>query len=174
MGQVADDMGWIFESTLAKLVEVPRSTYQTWDREGLVQRPETGAFAKLHVVEAILCRTARAHLSINATRNGMRRVREDPGLGHVVDLVRDPRKVAFVDLVVNKDQSAFALCLSEREVVEAVRDPVRPRLSVVAPLGQMFADAMTVFNNEANPGAAPNARRRGRPPKASVIPLRGG
>jgi len=174
MKQATDEIGWIYESTLAKLADVPRSTLQTWDTEDLVQRAESGACTKLHVVEAIICRTARAHLSINATRNGMHRMREDHGLENIVDLVRDPRKVAFVDLVVNKDQSAFTLCLTEDEVVEAVRDPLRPRLSLVAPVGQMLADAMTVFDNEANRGAPPSARRRGRPPKAAVIPLRGG
>lgn len=174
MAQAADGMGWIHESTLARLVEVPRSTYQTWDSEDLVRRPESGAFTKLHVVEALLCRTARSHLSVNATRNGMHRVRADNGLERVVDLVRDPRDIAFIDLIVNKDQSAFELCSSEREIVQAVRDALRPRLSLVAPLGQVFADAMTVFENEANRGAPPNVRKRGRPPKASVIPLRGG
>jgi len=167
-------MGWIYEATLAKLVDVPRSTYQSWDSEDLVQRADSGACTKLHVVEALICRTARAHLSINATRNGMHKVREDHGLEQIVDLVRDPKKVAFIDLVVNKDQSAFTLCLTEREVIQEVRDPLRPRLSLVAPLGRMFADAMTVFDNEANHGPQPSARKRGRPPKAAVIRLRGG
>lgn len=172
MAHTADDMGWIHESTLARLVDVPRSTYQTWDNEDLVRRPDSGAFTKLHVVEALICRTARGHLSINATRNGMHRVRQDHRLERIVDLVREPQNVAFIDLVVNKDASAFTLCLNEDEVLQAVRDPLRARLSLVAPLGQVLADAMTVFDNEANRGAPPSARKRGRPPK--VIPLRGG
>jgi hypothetical protein len=177
MAQVADGILWIHESTLVKLADIPRSTYQTWDAELLVRRPASGAFSRLQVVEAIVCRAARAQLSLNATRNAMDRVRDDSVLGGVVDLVRDPRKVAFVDLVVNKDDSDFKLCFSEREVLEAVRNPQGPCSCVVTILGRVFADAMKAFDNEASRGRPPSIRKRGRPPKeksASVIPLRGG
>jgi hypothetical protein len=176
MAQITDGIMWIHESTLVKLADLARSTYQTWDSEDLVQRPDSGAFRKLHLVEALICKTARPELSLNATRNGMHRLRGDL-LEQVVDRVRDPRKVAFLDLVVNKNESAFELCLSDREVAQAVRDPRGSRTCVITPLGQVFADAMRVFENEANRGAPPSVRKRGRPPKdklASVIPLRGG
>jgi hypothetical protein len=177
MTQVADGILWIYESTLVKVAGIARSTYQTWDAELLVRRPASGAFNRLQLVEAIVCKAARAQLSLNATRNAMDRVRDGGILEDVVDLLRSPRKVAFVDLVVNKDDSEFTLCFSEREVLEAVRNPQGPCSCVVTILGRVLTDAMKTFDNEANRGRPPSIRKRGRPPKeksASVIPLRGG
>lgn len=176
MAGVADGILWIHELTLVRLLDLARSTYQTWSAEGLIRRPDSGAFTKVHLVEAVICRSARLELSVNATRNGMDRLREEV-LEHVVDAVREPDKMAFVDLVVNKNASSFELCLSARELTRAVRDPRGSRTCVITPLGQLLAEAMQGFENEANRGSPPSRRRRGRPPKehsASVIPLRGG
>ncbi len=177
MTAASDGMMWVPEVTLAGIVGVPRSTYLSWDKEGLVRRPASGACTEIHVVEGIICRHARAQLSVNATRTGMHRLREPEALERIVDLVRDPETLAVVDLVVNKDRSAMQLCLSARELARAVRDPHGPRESVVVPLGPPLAAAMEVFRNEANRGVAPTARRRGRPAKgaaAPVIRLKGG
>ncbi len=176
MTRVADGILWVPESALSKITGVARSSLQSWDSDGIIDRPSSGAFRKLHVVEALICKTVRAELSLNATRNGMQRLRQDQ-LESIVERVRDPRKVAFVDLVVNTTESAFEACFSQRELLRAVRDPRRSRTSVVTPLGQVFADAMQVFENEANRGSPPSVRKRGRPSKdeqiARVIPLRG-
>ena len=77
MSSVADGFLWAPESTFTRVVGVPRSTYHTWGSERLVMPPESGGFTKLHVVEAAICKEARRELSVNATRSGMDRVRED-------------------------------------------------------------------------------------------------
>lgn len=177
MAQVTDGILWIPESVLSKVTGVARSSLQSWDTDGLIERPRSGAFRKLHVVETLICRTVRAELSLNATRSGMQRLRQE-WLESIVDRVRDPKEIAFVDLAINTTESFFEISFSERELLLAVRDPQGARTSVVAPLGDTLAKAMQVFENEANRGSPPSVRRRGRPAKeeliADVVQFRGG
>jgi hypothetical protein len=176
MASVADGMLWTPELPFARIIAVPRSTYQTWDARGLVQRPASRSFTKRHVVEALICKAARDELSLNATRMGMDRLR-DGLLDDVLRRVRDPQKVAPIDLVVNKSNSTFDICATPRELARAVRDPRGPRTCVVTPLGNVFANTLGAFEKEANRGAAPSVSKLGRPPKSalgSVTRLTGG
>jgi hypothetical protein len=165
----ADGLLWLPEVRLLKLAGVSRSTYQSWASEELIARPSTGAYYPFHLVEAVLCGAIRAKLPLVATKNAMRDLRETDMLGAVVDRVRDFSVVRQVDLVIELEIAEATLCVSDEELLRAVRDPARTRTSTVTPLGDVLARAMRGFHNQAEAGAAPEIRKRGRPAKSAPV-----
>ena len=174
MAAGSDGLRWVRETCLVSLVDVPRSTYASWAAEGLLERPDSGAYTETHVVEALLLHAVRARLPLAAARNAARRLRSDGLVAEITDRFREPTASAHLDLVIESDIGAVSVCFDDADLLQAVRHPTRPRTFTVVPLADDIARAMTGFDNNAERGSPPTKRSRGRPRTraASVTPLR--
>jgi hypothetical protein len=175
MTAASDGLAWVPELRLVQLADVARSTYQSWERDGLVEQSETGAYTERHVIEAILVDALRSTLPRAATANVLARLRAVGDLERLVDRARGLDPGDHFDAVVEVEVGSVVVCHDDASLAEAVRDPHRPRTVTVIPLADALIRARSGFWTHAHRGAAPAERKRGRPKRAgaSVRPLRG-
>ena len=172
----SDGLLWVRELVFATLVGIARSSYQAWESDDLLTRPANGAYTQTHVVEAVLLAELRSRLPVPAVRNAMRGLRADGLLENITDRFRSPSRTAYLDLVIEADIGGVAVCFSERELLREVRRSRLPRTLTIVPLSETLTRSIAGFHNNAESGAPPTKRARGRPSssRAEVTALRRG
>lgn len=170
----SDGLLWVRELRLVSLVDVSRSTYQSWDTEGLLSRPATGAYTQTHVVEALVAGALRTRLPLTAARNAMNQARAEGLVAEATDRFRTSSPDAYLDLVIDPQIADVVFCFDEAALLHAVREPRLPRTLCIVPLAEALTRAMTGFHNNATSGPIPSKRTRGRPRSepGTITPLR--
>lgn len=163
MHAVADGLLWVPETRLVSLVGIPRSTYQSWEQEGLLTRSATGAYAESDVIETIVIAAIRAQLPLAATGNAMRQMRASGAVADLVDRARALQADELFDLVIDPHRATVVVCDDTRSLVAAVHDQHVARTVTVVPLARTLSDAIVAFRNHAQRGRPPTTRARGRP-----------
>lgn len=154
---------WVTEARLLMLVDLARSTYQSWLRDGLLDLPASGVFEERDVLEVLLAAVLRELFPLAEVRSLWRSLLRE-------GIVRDFLELALsiqgnedrLDLVVEPATGRLSLASNPASLLAAVRDDHRALQVQVVPLATRIAVAREGFGRFSSPDPLP-AVRRGRP-----------
>jgi DNA-binding transcriptional MerR regulator len=170
----AEDFRWVAEQRLLILVDLARSTLQSWIKERLLEPSDRGVFSENEVLEILLVAALRELFPLAETRSLWRNLRRDGKVGEYLQLSRlltsDQQRL---DLVVEPATGRVTFAPNTRSLLAAVRDDQRPRTVHIVPMGSRILDARSGFDSFASTEPRPTTRR-GRPPgrRAAVHSIR--
>src|SRR4051794_39550613 len=124
---------WVAEARMLSLCELPRSTFHSWERAGLLVRDPGGAYDERAVVEIALLASLREHFSLEDLVNAWGAHRQAGAVDSFIRRAFELQPGGQYDLVVEPQYAGITVAAEEAELVAAVRHPGAPRAVLVTP-----------------------------------------
>ena len=166
-------MEWITESRMAQLCRLPRSTWQSWVKDGFFSVPPEGAFQLADCIEVAIVAAVREHFPLSETRNVWEALRRSEEVARMVQAAAGLGDEGHFDLIIDSTDGFVAAATDDASLARAIRRGDRRRDLSVVPLANELRDLTNGFTRLASKSPV-SAARAGRPRKASgnVVELR--
>lgn len=174
MSNATDGLLWMPEARIASLCRVPRSTWQSWTTEGLIQPSVQGAYDEEGAITAVIVSSLRNQLGLGDAVKAWRALVADGSAERFIAHARGFREGERFDLVIEPDTAGVSLAGDDAALARAVRHPESPRPVIVVSLESELNRVISGFRTLANRGRRPAAKRAGRPSRsdAGVVRIR--
>lgn len=158
---------------MAQLCGLPRSTWQSWVKDGFFSIPPGGAFQLTDCIEVAIVSTVREHFPLPETRSIWEAMRRSEEAARMVRAAAGLEIDGHFDLIIDPADGFVAAATDDASLARAIRRGDRQRVLNVVPLANDLRDLGDGFARLASK-APVTARRAGRPRKTSgnVIELR--
>lgn len=164
-------MHWVPEATALHLCGLKRTTWAGWGQQGLVDRPEDGAYGLDDVLRVALAAELRKVVGTDDMAAALRGLDTGGVVDEIFKSARDLNETDPLDLVIEPESGRVTLVKNDEALAQAVRHPSAPRRVIVISPAAEVCRVIEGFANRAKGGARPAARRRGRP-RGIVAPIR--
>jgi hypothetical protein len=154
---------WVEESRMLTLCALPRSTFQSWDRSGLVARDPGGAYTESAVIELGLLSALREHFSSEELARTWKALREEGAVDVFVSAALALGVDDRFDLILEPHHGGVALAMDDAELLAAVRHPMAPRSVLVLSLAEKLQLIRQGFSRFCTDARRPLERKVGRP-----------
>jgi hypothetical protein len=166
-------LDWITESRMAQLCKTPRSTWQSWIKDGFFSVPAAGAFVLEDCLEIALVAAVREQFSLAETRSLWETMRSNGEAVRMISEAASLGEEGHFDLIIDPADGDIGLATDDRSLAHAVRRGDRQRVINIVPLAGEIRELRAGFARLASKQPV-SAARAGRPRKTSgtVVELR--
>lgn len=163
MNTSPDDIAWLNESRMLSVCGLPRSTFQSWGRNGLELANAQGAYGLYEVIGVALLVEMRRYVGVE----DLVAVWDDLGAGDSLPaLVAKARALQLgdrLDVILEPEHGRATIACGDSELAAAVRHPSAPRPIIVLDVAERVAHVTATFHRLAKNAPRPQEKRPGRP-----------
>jgi hypothetical protein len=170
MAAGSDRLHWVPEATALHLCGVKRATWAGWGKQGVVDRPEDGAYGLDDVLRVALAAEVRKVVGTDDMAAALRGLDAGGVVEEIFKSARDLKETDQLDLVIEPESGHVTLVKDNEALAGAVRHPSAPRRVIVVSPASELCRVIEGFANRAKGGVRPAARRPGRP-RGIVTPI---